>query len=62
MKLFDKMRAMFTPKPVVIPPTPLYSDEEFLEFIAAQARKRTQEEQAALSKPANPAAPLGNAA
>lgn len=62
MKLFDKMRAMFTPKPVAVPPAPLYSDEEFLEFIAAQARKRTREEQAAQNKPASPAAPLGNAA
>jgi hypothetical protein len=62
MKLLDKIRAIFTPKPVVVPPAPLYSDEEFLEFIAAQARKRTREEQAAQSKPASPGAPLGNAA
>jgi len=62
MKLLDKIRARFAPKPVVVPPTPLYSDEEFLEFIAAQARKRTHEEHAAQSKLASQAAPLGNAA
>jgi hypothetical protein len=62
MKLVDKIRAIFAPKPVVEPPAPLYSDEEFLEFIAAQARNRTREEQAAQAKLANPGAPLGHAA
>jgi hypothetical protein len=60
MELLTKLRALFQRQPVVVPPAPLYSDEEFLEFIAAQARKRTRDEQAGKSSP--PAAPLGNAA
>jgi hypothetical protein len=62
MELLTKLQSLFKPKPVVVPPTPLYSDEEFLEFIAAQARNRTQEEQAGKGKPLPPASPLGNAA
>jgi hypothetical protein len=60
MELLIKLRALFQPKPVILPPVQLYSDEEFLEFIAAQARKRTHDEQAGKNNP--PAAPLGNAA
>lgn len=60
MELLNKMRALFKRKPEVVPPAPLYSDEEFLEFIAAQARKRTRDEQAGKGTP--PASPLGNAA
>jgi len=61
MELLTKLRALFAPKPVVVPPAPLYSDEEFLEFIAAQARNRSREEQAGKANPPAPA-PLGNAA
>lgn len=61
MELLTKLRALFAPKPMVVPPAPLYSDEEFLEFIAAQARNRSREEQASKASP--PAlTPLGNAA
>jgi hypothetical protein len=60
MELLTKLRTLFQRKPAVVPPAPLYSDEEFLEFIAAQARKRTRDEQAGKNNP--PAAPLGNAA
>lgn len=60
MELLNKMRALFKRKPEVVPPAPLYSDEEFLEFIAAQARKRTRDEQVGKGTP--PASPLGNAA
>ncbi len=60
MELLTKLRALFQPKPVVVPPAPLYADEEFLEFIAAQARKRTHDEHAGKNSP--PAVPLENAA
>jgi hypothetical protein len=60
MELLKKLRALVARKPVPTPPAPLYADEEFLEFIAAQARNRTREEQAGKNK--SPAAPLGNAA
>ena len=60
MELLTKLRALFKRKSEVVPPAPLYSDEEFLEFIAAQARNRTREEQAGKSNP--PTSPLGNAA
>jgi hypothetical protein len=60
MELLKKLRALFEPKPIPTPPAPLYTDEEFLEFIAAQARNRTREEQAGKNNP--PSSPLGNAA
>lgn len=60
MELLTKLHALFKRKPEVVPPAPLYSDEEFLEFIAAQARNRTREEQA--GKNNSPASPLEKAA
>jgi hypothetical protein len=60
MKLLNKLRALFERKSVPMPPAPLYTNAEFLEFIAAQARNRTREEQAGKSN--LPASPLGNAA
>ncbi|MFD1874230.1 hypothetical protein [Hymenobacter bucti] len=62
MELLSKLRDLFKPKPVVVPPPPLYSDEEFLDFIAAQARNRTRAEQAAQTRSASPNAPLDRAA
>lgn len=62
MKLLMKILALYKPKPVVVPPAPLYPDEEFLEFIAAQARNRTREEQAGKNNSPAPGSPLVNAA
>jgi hypothetical protein len=62
MELLMKIRTLFRRKPEIVPPAPLYADEEFLEFIAAQARNRTRQEPAQASKSNPPTAPLGNAA
>lgn len=62
MELFNKIRALFKREEIVVPPPPVFSDEEFLEFIAAQARNRTRTEQATTTKAPDPAAPLGRVA
>lgn len=62
MELLKKISALFARKPIIAPPTPLYSDEEFLEFVAAQARKRTLDEQAKRGEKADGSPQLGNAA
>lgn len=61
MELFSKVNAFFKRKQVVLPPAPLFSDEEFLEFIAAQTRNRLREEQTPKTTEA-PSAPLNKAA
>jgi hypothetical protein len=62
MELLKKLSALFTRKPVIAPPTPLYADEEFLEFVAAQTRKRTLDEQQKRDTMPGDSSPLGNAA
>jgi hypothetical protein len=62
MELLSKLRDLFRSKPELVTSAPLCSDEEFLEFIAAQTRNRTLAEQAAQPKPAGPAAPLSKVA
>lgn len=62
MELFTKLLALLKPKAVVIPSTPLYSDEEFLEFVAAQARNRSRSEQLTNTGLAPTAALLNKAA
>ena len=63
MELVKKLASLFSRKAVAPPPAPLYSDEEFLEFIATLARKRTLNENARRAKHAEDGSTqLGNAA
>jgi hypothetical protein len=62
MELVKQLRDLFSNKPVVVPPAPLYSDEDFLEFVAAQARKRTLDAQKTQAKKEGDSAQLGTAA
>ena len=63
MELVKKLVSLFARKPVIAPPAPLYSDADFLEFVAAQTRKRTLDENTRRAKQAEDAAnQLGNAA
>jgi len=57
MEFLRKILALFAPPPEPVAPSPLYSDDEFLEVVARLARQRTLAEQAAASPPAG-AAPL----
>ena len=63
MKLFQKLRAFFQPKSAPVPAiATVYSDEEFLNVVMEQARRRPPAGQAGRAPETEPVGPLSKAA